>query len=56
MVPVATVDCAAAGSSANDVRLIHRIKTNQNFGLFIFFLLTVMARFGAGRGITRCRE
>jgi hypothetical protein len=35
MLPVATVDCAAAGSSANVVKLIHRIKANQYLELLI---------------------
>jgi hypothetical protein len=35
MLPVDTVDCAPAGSSANVVKLIHRIKANQNLRLLI---------------------
>src|SRR5579871_4096720 len=56
MLPVATVDCAPAGSSANVVKLIHRIKANQNLELLILFLLTVMAQTVTGRGITKRRE
>jgi hypothetical protein len=37
MLPVATVDCAPAGSSAKVIKLTHRIKANQNLGLLILF-------------------
>jgi hypothetical protein len=50
MLPVATVDCAPADSRLKVVKLIHRIKANQNFGLLILFLLRCYGPIRAGRG------
>jgi hypothetical protein len=42
MLPVATVDCAPAGSRQNVVKLIHRMKANQNL-TFLILSSTIMA-------------